>query len=191
VKKDQSNRLTELERNENLQNIQAAALEANIDLVEAALAAVNDLLARELPWDGVREIVAREAKNSNPVAQAIKQLKLQHNKITLSLPDPDTVWEQWGEDHSGEDSEENSEEDSEPTRKPKSNKSLLSVDVDLSLTAAANARSYYSAKKASVVKKEKTQIAMEQAIQSAEARAQKELKQVCKKIKFFFFFLPI
>jgi hypothetical protein len=54
----------------------------------------------------------------------------------------------------------------------------VNVDIDLNLTAYANARRYYDMKKSSKVKKEKTLAAAEQAFKSAEKKVLHDLKEL-------------
>ncbi|KAF3906087.1 hypothetical protein ABW21_db0208317 [Orbilia brochopaga] len=58
--------------------------------------------------------------------------------------------------------------------------SFLDIDIDLSLTGYANARTYYSQKRSAVVKETKTLQSSVKALKSTERKIQKDLKQAYK-----------
>lgn len=76
-----------------------------------------------MSWDDINLLVKTAQDNKDPIASCIKQLKLNTNHITLLLHDP------------YDDGSEVGDGDEDDGRlKP------MTVDIDLSLTAFANAR---------------------------------------------------
>ena len=121
------------------------------------------------------------------VAAAISGLKLDQNKITMKLSTP---FEDEGSSSSSSSSDDETEETEadqpgrkggkgrakgkRPGKKPK--KQTVSVDVDLSLTAYANARVQYDTKKSSATKEKKTIEASGMALANAEKKTATALK---------------
>lgn len=85
-----------------------------------------------MSWDDIKLLVKTAKDNNDPIASSIKQLKLNTNHITLLLKDP--------YDH-GSDSDSEKDDDSESVSDKRDDilKPMM-VDIDLSLTAFANAR---------------------------------------------------
>ena len=96
----------------------------------------------------------------DPVASAIKGLKLDSNHIAMVLTDP------YPEDYSDE------EESNNQSNKP------VKVDIDLGLTAFANARRYYDMKRTAAKKEHKTIESSGKALKSAEKKTKQTLKDV-------------
>lgn len=82
-----------------------------------------------MSWDDIQLLVKTAQENNDPVASAIKQLKLKTNHITLLLKDP----YDFGDDDDDEEDDNDGDVD-EGRLKP------MMIDIDLSLTAHANAR---------------------------------------------------
>lgn len=108
-------------------------------------------------------MVKEAASQGDPIAQTIKELKLQTNHITLYLTDP-------------YDSEEASNESDEEAENNKIKS--MAVDVDLALSAFANATRYYNQKRHAAKKQEKTIKSQTVALKSAEKKTKQTLKEV-------------
>jgi hypothetical protein len=108
-----------------------------------------------MSWDDIKVLVKTAQENGDPTASYIKDLKLKTNHITLLLSDP--------YDGSG------SEQDEE--------RSPMLVDIDLSLTAYANARRYYDQKRTAAKKQQKTLESADKALKSAERKTKQTLKE--------------
>ncbi|KAL4713084.1 hypothetical protein ACJJTC_001138 [Scirpophaga incertulas] len=117
VRKDHEKRVTELQRAQASGRRAAELVTRNEGLVERARQAVQAALAAQMSWEDIQLLVKTAQENGDPIASYIKELKLKTNHITLLLGDP---YEEGGDDG-----------DLEP----------MLVDIDLSLTAFANARS--------------------------------------------------
>ncbi|KAJ2961396.1 hypothetical protein NQZ79_g3433 [Umbelopsis isabellina] len=171
VKREQMNRIQGLE-NLQMTNVRKAQLiELNLQMVDAAIMIIRNAIATGMDWRELEDLVKNEQKHGNAIALMIDSLKLESNEISLRLADPEF------EDSDDSSNDSDSDED-EPTSGQKKNaKELSKVDVDIYLTAFANARKYYDQKKATAAKHEKTIAASTKAMKSAEKKIKQELKE--------------
>lgn len=154
VRKDHDQRLITLKKTQELDKQKAELISRNQALVDNAILAIQSALANQMAWPDIK-ILLKEAENrGDPVASAIKQLKLETNHISLLLHDP------------YEDSDEESE------LKP------MLIDINLAHTAFANARKYYNAKRSAAKKQQKTIESQDKALKSAEKKTKQTLKEV-------------
>ncbi|KAG1236702.1 hypothetical protein G6F68_001030 [Rhizopus microsporus] len=159
VKQEQEKRVESL-LNQQLTNTRKAELiELNLQYVDAAITIIRNAVASQMDWQDLNDLVKEEKRRGNPIALLIDTLKLDTNQITLILTDPD-----YHEESEDEDEEE----------KPKE---IFKVDVDIGLTAFANARKYYEQKKSTASKHEKTIEASAKALKSAERKIRQDLKE--------------
>ncbi|KAH8295264.1 hypothetical protein KR018_009454, partial [Drosophila ironensis] len=152
VKNDHAKRLEELTKVQDEDRKKAELITSNQGLVDNAIRAIQSAIASQLSWPDIRELVKEATANGDAVASSIKQLKLETNHISLMLSDP------YGDDL----------EHPEATV----------VDVDLAMTAWANARRYYDLKRSAAQKEKKTVDASQKALKSAERKTQQTLKEV-------------
>ncbi|KAH8312498.1 hypothetical protein KR044_011035, partial [Drosophila immigrans] len=157
VKKDHSKRLEELNKVQDLDKRKAELITCNQSLVDKAILAIQSAIASQLAWPDIQELVKEAQANGDVVASSIKQLKLEINHISLLLSDP----------YGGSDSENEDDQ----------NESMV-IDVDLALSAWANARRYYDLKRSAAQKEKKTIDASQKALKSAERKTQQTLKEV-------------
>lgn len=108
-------------------------------------------------------MIKAATEKGDPIAQRIKQLKLETNHISLYLTDP------FAEDHDGSSSEQDSDGSDLPA---------MIVDIDLDLSAFANARKYYDQKRSAAKKQQKTIESQSKALKSAEKKTKQTLKEV-------------
>ncbi|XP_063895771.1 ribosome quality control complex subunit NEMF homolog [Helicoverpa armigera] len=151
VRKDHEKRVTELTRVQDSDKRAAELISRNQPLVEQARRAVQAAIANQMSWDDIQALVKTAQDNDDPIASCIKQLKLKTNHITLLLSDP--------------------YEGDEESIKP------MLVDIDLSLTAFANARRYYDQKRNAAKKQQKTLESAGKALKSAERKTKQTLKE--------------
>nr|XP_045011000.1 nuclear export mediator factor NEMF [Jaculus jaculus] len=185
VRKDHENRLEALQQAQEIDKMKGELIEMNLQIVDRAIQVVRSALANQINWTEIGVIVKEAQAQGDPVANAIKELKLQTNHVTMLLRNPYLLSEE--EDDDGDASVEKSE--AEPPKgkkkkqknrqlqKPLKNKPLL-VDVDLSLSAYANAKKYYDHKRYAAKKTQKTVEAAEKAFKSAEKKTKQTLKEV-------------
>ncbi|XP_039964722.1 nuclear export mediator factor NEMF homolog [Bactrocera tryoni] len=165
VKNDHAKRLDNLTKSQEVDKQKAELITCNQELVEHAIAAVQSLIASQMSWPDIEKVVKEAQADDDPIAGAITKLKLEINHISLRLSDP------YKNEEGDSDDADNNEDgaDGLPT---------LVVDVDLALSAWANARKYYDLKRYAAKKEQKTIDASNKALKSAERKTQQTLKEV-------------
>ncbi|KAI9669690.1 MAG: hypothetical protein M1831_007386 [Alyxoria varia] len=194
ARQDQEKRIGGLQEVQGMNVRKAQAIEANLERVKEATAAVNGLIAQGMDWVEIEELVKLEKNRGNPVGEIVKlPLKLHENTISLLLGEWDfdeEVEDQDATDSEPSDSgyEDGEEEDAKavgskgqkrkPDQKPADKR--LTVDIDLALSAWSNAREYYDQKRVAASKEEKTVQASEKALKSAKQKIDADLKRALK-----------
>ncbi|XP_064515756.1 ribosome quality control complex subunit NEMF isoform X1 [Pseudopipra pipra] len=185
VRRDHEHRLEALQQAQEADKLKGELIEMNLAVVDRAIQVVRSALANQIDWTEIGAIVKEAQAQGDPVASAIKELKLQTNHITMLLRNPYVLSE---EEEEEEDADVEKEETEEPKgkkkknknkqlKKPQKNKPSL-VDVDLSLSAYANAKKYYDHKRHAAKKTQKTVEAAEKAFKSAEKKTKQTLREV-------------
>lgn len=154
IRMDQENRVHTLKREVDRSVKMAELIEYNLEDVDAAILAVRVALANRMSWEDLSRMVKEEKKAGNPVAGLIDKLYLERNCMTLLL--------------SNNLDEMDDEEKTLPVEK---------VEVDLALSAHANARRWYELKKKQESKQEKTVTAHEKAFKAAEKKTRLQILQ--------------
>lgn len=149
IRVDHEKRITALQQVQEEDMHKAGLIETNLDLVERALLVLRSALANQIGWAEITELLKEAQEQGDPVAQSIKKLKLDTNHFVMLLKDP---------------YEENGEE--------------TLVDIDLDLSAYANARRYYDQKRHAAGKQQKTIESSTKAYKSAEKKTKEALKEV-------------
>lgn len=187
----------------------------NAELVEEAKFAVQGLVDQQMDWNTIEKLIMNEQRKRNKIALVIDlPLKLEENQINLLLPrsegDVSESGGDSGESSSDESSDEQKESDSDESEvsdfetentfekgnaKKPINKRNVKIEIDLGLSAYANASKYFTAKKSSVEKQKKVEKNVEKAMKNIEQRIDKQLKQklkeshnVLKKVRTPYFF---
>ncbi|XP_068436345.1 ribosome quality control complex subunit NEMF [Clinocottus analis] len=180
VKRDHEQRLVALHQTQEVDRIKGELVEMNLPVVERALQVVRSALANQVDWTEIGTIVKEAQVAGDPVACAIKELKLQTNHITMLLKNPYISEEDQGEEEKKDVVEEKGKKNKNKDKgqkKLQKNKPTL-VDVDLGLSAYANAKKYYDFKRSAEKKEHKTIEAAGKAMKSAEKKTQQTLKEV-------------
>ncbi|NXP03799.1 NEMF factor, partial [Thinocorus orbignyianus] len=185
VRRDHEHRLEALQQAQEADKIKGELIEMNLEMVDRAIQVVRSALANQIDWTEIGAIVKEAQAQGDPVANAIKELKLQTNHITMLLRNPYILSEEEEEEEDGDLEKEEVEESkgkkkknkSKQLKKPQKNKPSL-VDVDLSLSAYANAKKYYDHKRHAAKKTQKTVEAAEKAFKSAEKKTKQTLREV-------------
>ncbi|XP_014250530.1 nuclear export mediator factor NEMF homolog [Cimex lectularius] len=152
IKQNQDSRIYELTVTQETDKKKADLIMCNSDIVGDAILIINSALAAQMDWSSIDTMVKNAQSQKDPVALIIKSLNFQTNHITLLLRDIyDDVY--------GE---------SEPTP----------VDIDLALSAHANAKQYYNHKKYAAQKEKKTLESQDKALVSAQKKARTALKEI-------------
>ncbi|KAJ6350724.1 hypothetical protein OIU78_006791 [Salix suchowensis] len=147
IRLDQENRVEMLRKEVDRCVKMAELIEYNLDDVNSAILAVRVALAKGMGWEDLARMVKDEKKAGNPVAGLIDKLHFEKNCMTLLL--------------SNNLDEMDDDEKTLPVDK---------VEVDLALSAHANARRWYELKKKQESKQEKTVTAHEKAFKAAEKK---------------------
>ncbi|XP_024524547.1 nuclear export mediator factor NEMF [Selaginella moellendorffii] len=154
IRADQRSRVESLKREVDQAVHTAELIEYNLADVDLAIDAVRAALANGMDWKDLGRMIKEERKAGNPVAGLIHSLQLEKNHITLLL------------------SNNLDDMDDDDKTKPADK-----VEVDLSLSAHANARKWFDMKKKQALKQEKTVAAHEKAFKAAERKTQQQLSQ--------------
>jgi predicted ribosome quality control (RQC) complex YloA/Tae2 family protein len=190
IRRDHELRLEALSKEAEAAERRAALIELNLDAVDAALNAVREALAGGMDWNDLARMIKDEKKAGNPVAALIDSLQLEKNKITLVLRDPlEDDSDSDGENEEAEDtdeSEQNQKGTNAKNNKKKNNtknkgqrkKHFEKIDVNLDLSAHANACAHYDARKKHADKTRRTLEVSERALIAAEKKAQEALAKV-------------
>ncbi|XP_051478403.1 ribosome quality control complex subunit NEMF isoform X2 [Apus apus] len=184
VRRDHEHRLEALQQAQEADKIKGELIEMNLEVVDRAIQVVRSALANQIDWTEIGAIVKEAQAQGDPVASAIKELKLQTNHITMLLRNPYVLSEEEEDEEDGLEKEEMEEpkgkkkkNKNKELKKPQKNKPSL-VDVDLSLSAYANAKKYYDHKRHAARKTQKTVEAAEKAFKSAEKKTKQTLREV-------------
>lgn len=153
IKKDHVMRLENLSKMQAIDNKKAELIENNIELVEKAISVLRSAIANKYSWEMILEIVKDAQDSGDLIASKIRQLKLDKNCFEMLLDDP------FDED--------------------KSNQML--VDIDIGLSAFANARKYYDHRKDAAKKEQKTIDHSEKAFKNVERKVKQQLKETAVK----------
>ncbi|QEU58039.1 Rqc2 [Kluyveromyces lactis] len=183
---------------------------ANANLVEEAKNAVKNFLDQQMDWQSMETLIANEQRKGNKIARIIKlPMDLPNNKITIELPkdgyseEDSTEHHQSESDFSSDESDVNlsdssvssdysdsdfegltpSESKQQSRRKAKltsEKRETVLITVDLSLSAFANASSYFNAKKATSEKQKKVEKNAEKALKSIQQKIEKDLQKKSK-----------
>ncbi|KAJ6429582.1 hypothetical protein OIU84_021060 [Salix udensis] len=154
IRLDQENRVEMLRKEVDRCVKMAELIEYNLEDVNSAILAVRVALAKGMGWEDLARMVKDEKKAGNPVAGLIDKLHFEKNCMTLLL--------------SNNLDEMDDDEKTLPVDK---------VEVDLALSAHANARRWYEMKKKQESKQEKTVTAHEKAFKAAEKKTRLQLSQ--------------
>ncbi|KAK5732219.1 hypothetical protein LTR17_010665 [Elasticomyces elasticus] len=188
ARQEQAKRIEGLQSVQELNVRKAVAIEANVERVEEAVAAVNGLIAQGMDWVDIGRLIENEQGRSNAVAQMIKlPLKLHENTVTLLLSEYDEQDDD--EEMADETDSEASDSEDDTAKSPNHNKPKvehkqpLAIDIDLALSAWVNARQYYDQKRTAAEKKERTAQASQKALKSTEQKVMADLKKGLKQEK--------
>ncbi|XP_074347240.1 uncharacterized protein LOC141686080 [Apium graveolens] len=154
IRTDQESRAHILKSEVDISVKMAELIEYNLEDVDATILAVRVALDNGMSWENLVRMVKEEKKSGNPVAGLIDKLNLEKNCMTLLL--------------SNNLDEMDDNEKTQPADK---------VEIDLALSAYANARRWYEMKKRQESKQEKTISAHEKAFKAAERKTQFHLSQ--------------
>lgn len=188
AKQDHEKRVDGLQQTQEIYYQKAQALEANLQSVQEAIAAINGLIAQGMGWVEIERLIEMEQAKNNIIAKMIKlPLKLYENTATLLLTRPSYDDE---DDFVGDESDSNiseSEDDKarmkRASRRGNISESMLVVDVNLDLSPWSNARRYYDQKKTAAIKEQKTLQSSAKALKNTERKISADLTKALKQEK--------
>lgn len=156
--RDHQRRIEKLRSEEEYNMRKGELLQANAAEVDEAIQLIRLALATGLSWSELKNVLRTRQREGHPVANIIHELALERNSISVLLVDPNY------DDEFEVDDEDQGDEGAVPP---------VVVEVDISMTAQANARRYYETKKASSKKLEKTILATDKALAGSEKKGAK------------------
>ena len=188
ARQDHERRIGGLQHEQELNVRKAQAIEANLQRVQEAIAALNGLIGQGMDWVEIARLIETEQAKDNPVAQMIKlPLKLYENTVTLLLAEVNfEEQDDYDGDETNSEVSESQEEgaaDTEASQQMRDGDKRLSVDIDLASSPWSNARQYYDQKRSAAVKEQKTLQASTKALRSTEKKVSADLKKGLKQEK--------
>ncbi|KAK7835940.1 hypothetical protein U0070_004031 [Myodes glareolus] len=85
VRRDHETRLEALQQAQEIDKLKGELIEMNLQIVDRAIQVVRSALANQIDWTEIGLIVKEAQAQGDPVASAIKELKLQTNHVTMLL----------------------------------------------------------------------------------------------------------
>ncbi|AGO13850.1 AaceriAGL017Wp [[Ashbya] aceris (nom. inval.)] len=179
------------------------AIIANIDLVDEAKSAIQGLLDQQMDWTSIEKLIKTEQVKSNRIARVIKlPLNLKDNKISIELPLlneddqlSDDGWEESESDSAFSSSDDELSDGSlsdfedkvarrsdgrNKKNKAKAVNKTITVSIDLSMSAYANASNYFEMKKTGAKKQLGVEQNVQKAMKNIEQKIEKDLKKKLK-----------
>lgn len=166
----QEKRLGDLARAQKEDEERARLIELNSDKVENALLIIRSMIANQVPWSDIWRTIKDAQAMKDPIASLITSVKFDRNEFTMKLSDPYEVDQ---EEYSTSDPA-NTKQKGKKMEKPK----FKNVDIDISLSAYANARRFFVKRRTAVNKEKKTIEVSKKAFKNVERRTKEMLKEV-------------
>lgn len=168
----QEKRLEDLGRTQRDDEEKARLIELNCDKVEDALLIIRSLLANQIPWSDIRQTIKDAQAMKDPIASLITGVNFERNEFTMKLCDPYEV-------ESDDDVENQTKSSKKQTQKGKA--TYRNIDIDISLSAYANARRFFVKRRTAVIKEKKAMEVSKKALKNVERRTKEMLKEVVVK----------
>ncbi|KAG0372123.1 hypothetical protein BGX24_000699 [Mortierella sp. AD032] len=175
VRMEHLSRVRGLEEAQQINVMRAELIEANLEMCDQAIMIIRNAVATGMDWKDLADLVEEEKRHGNPIALMIDTLKLESNHVCVILSDP--YEEEEEEDEEQDEDDQDDDQEAEDRYQPRAKATVL-VDLDIYLTAFANARKYYDVKKQSAIKQEKTLAHASKAFKSAEKKIRQQLQEV-------------
>lgn len=169
VKRDHEIRLENLNKVQLSDKQKAELITRNQLLVDNAILAIRTALAQQMSWPDINDLVKMAQTNGDEVAMCIKQLKLEINHFSLYLKDPYDF-----DGKSDDDENVNNDDDDNNNEKLKP----MIIDINLGLSAYANATHYYDQKRSAAKKEYRTIESSTKALKSAERKTELALQEM-------------
>lgn len=165
-------RLEDLAKAQKEDEERARLIEMNSDKVENALLIIRSMIANQVPWSDIWKTIKDAQAMKDPIASLIVGVKFDRNEFTMRLSDPYNI-------DSGEEKEEEDLTNNKRQKSKKEDESKFKhVDIDISLSAYANARRFFVKRRTAVNKERKTKEVSKKAFKNVERRTKEMLKEV-------------
>jgi len=145
-------RLTSLRQVQDEQVHKARLLEMNLEMVEEVLQSVNALLARGMDWRDLERLIEVEGGRGNRVAEMVRECRFREGKVVLGIREEEEEEEEEGSGDETDDDDEEDGKEEDGKEKAKERGKVIMIEVDLGLSAYANAREYFDRKKVAAEK---------------------------------------
>lgn len=172
LKLAQEKRLGDLAKIQKEDEEKARLIELNSDKVENALLIIRSLLANQISWSDIWKTILQAQAMKDPIASLITSVKFDRNEFTMRLSDPY---------ESEDDDEKAASEQGNQKHKAGAKSRFKNVDIDISLSAYANARRFFVRRRTAVNKEKKTIEVSVKAFKNVERQTKEMLKEVVVK----------
>ena len=122
----------------------------NLERVEEVLRSVNALIRGGMDWGDLEKLIEGEKGRGNVVARMIEGVRVGEGKVVVGLKEEQEEEEGSGEEEGDQTDEEGEGEDER--RNEKREGRIVKIELDLGLSAYANAREYFDRKKVAAEK---------------------------------------
>lgn len=199
VKSEAENHAKKLVQTQESMQRAAQVVTAHAEEIDKCTLVLNSCLESGMAWQDIEAMVALEARQGNPIATLIKRLRLDKNRVVLELPAPREEDEDDEADPEAEAEEDRFEDDGGAAGGSRLRAARISgvpgidVEINLALSAHANARTLFSHKKAVSQKHAQTLESSSRAVaaveqsthKTIEAQKQKQTLKEARKVHWF------
>ena len=196
VKNEAANQAKKLELTQNKMQKAALLVTKHAENIDKCILVLKSALDSGMAWKDVEDMVASEASRGNPIASMVKSMRLEKARVVLQLPSQDDSDGEYDDDDD-DDNDDEGEQKAADSKKADSKKAaagasgaarFMDVDLNLMLTAHANARSLFTYKKAATQKQLQTIESRSRAVAAVESATLKtiegqKLKQLLKETR--------
>ncbi|XP_055332815.1 ribosome quality control complex subunit NEMF-like [Paramacrobiotus metropolitanus] len=158
VQRDHERRLDALRQTQEKEALQARLIEEHVELVDKIIVYMRTIMAAELSWPDVAELLERRRERGDEIAERVVKADIARNTVTIVLDNRNN--------RSDEDSDTEEQDD------------VVKLDINLGQSAFQNITRLHSVKKQAAAKEHKTIEASEIALKNAEKRTRQALKEV-------------
>lgn len=166
VKGEQAGILKSLSDQQTRMELGAMLIEAYADEINKVSLVLNSAISNGMTWEDIAIMVENETASGNPIASLIRKLKLERNHAILKLKN---LYDENSDDSDSDGS------DFQAPKKVAAN-AYVEVEIDIGISAHANARKMFGVKKVARVKEEKTLLVSQRVIESVEATQMRNLE---------------
>lgn len=178
LKLAQEKRLDELARAQKDDEEKARLIELNCDKVEDALLIIRSMLANQMSWADISMTIKEAQAMKDPIASLITRVNFERNEFTIKLSDP---YDDESDDLNENDKAHNNMKRGDKKEKGNKRPKYREINIDISLSAYANARRFFVKRRTAVIKEKKTIEVSKKAFKNVERQTKEKLKDVVVK----------